>query len=118
MKQRNIAICILLSFVTCGIYGLYWFATITDDLKAIGRDDKTASGGLALVFTIITCGIYGWYWAYKRGENIDYYKNAIGMPSSNTGILYIILQAVGLGIVAYALMQNEINNAYARNNIN
>lgn len=118
MKQRNIAICIILSFVTCGIYSLYWFTTITDDLKAIGRDDKTASGGLALVFTIITCGIYGWYWAYKRGENIDYYKNAIGMPSNNTGILYIILQAVGLGIIASALMQNEINNAYARNNIN
>ena len=31
-----------------------------------------------------------------------------GIPSSNTGILYLILSVVGLGIVAYALM-HELN---------
>lgn len=29
IKQRNIGICILLSIVTCGIYGLYWFVVLT-----------------------------------------------------------------------------------------
>ena len=32
IKQRNIGICILLSIVTCGIYGLYWFVVLTDDI--------------------------------------------------------------------------------------
>ncbi len=31
MKQRSIGMCILLTIVTCGIYGLYWFVCITDD---------------------------------------------------------------------------------------
>ena len=31
IKERNIVLCILLSIITCGIYGIYWFCTLTDD---------------------------------------------------------------------------------------
>ena len=31
IKERNIVLCILLSIITCGIYGIYWFFTLTDD---------------------------------------------------------------------------------------
>ncbi len=51
-----------------------------------------------------------WYWMYKQGEAIDQVKQSRGIASGNTGILYLILSIVGLGIVSYALMQNEINN--------
>lgn len=34
------------------------------------------------------------------------------LPSSNSGILYLILQLFGLGIIAYALMQNELNQLH------
>ena len=42
---------------------------------------------------------------------MDTIAAANGRPSSNSGIMYIILQALGLGIINYALMQNEINKA-------
>lgn len=109
MQKRNIAVCIILTIVTCGIYGIYWFVKLTDDLKTLGNDEKSVDGGLAVVLTIVTCGIYGWYWAYLRGQNVDEAKNARGMVSSNSGIIYIILQVLGLGIIAYALMQDTIN---------
>ena len=64
---------------------------------------------MALLLTIVTCGIYGLYWAYKQGEKIDAAKANRGVPSSNSGILYLILSIFGLGIVAWALMQNELN---------
>lgn len=109
VKQRSIGICILLSFVTCGIYGLYWFVVLTDDInKEAGETDAT-SGGMSLLLTLVTCGIYGWYWAYKMGEKVDIIKNNNGMPSSNSGILYVLLQVFGLGIIAYALMQDTAN---------
>ena len=39
MKNRSIPLCIILSIVTCGIYMLYWFVVLTDDLNyASGRD--------------------------------------------------------------------------------
>ena len=33
MKERNIAVSIILTIITCGIYGLYWCAVINDELK-------------------------------------------------------------------------------------
>ena len=31
VQQKNIALCIVLSLVTCGIYGIYWFITLVND---------------------------------------------------------------------------------------
>ncbi|MCM1244471.1 MAG: DUF4234 domain-containing protein [Roseburia sp.] len=107
VKERNIALCIILSLVTCGIYGIYWFVTLTDDTNTIAGEPGT-SGVMAFVLTIITCGIYGLYWAYKCGEKIDKAHQNRGEAASNGGILYLILFIFG-GVIAYALIQNEIN---------
>ena len=64
---------------------------------------------VCIVLTLVTFGIYGIYWAYKQGEKLDFTKNNRGIPSSNSGVLYLILQIFGFGIIAYALMQNELN---------
>lgn len=110
IQQRNIAVCIILSIVTCGIYGIYWFICLTEDANKVAQEPDGTSGGMAFLFTLITCGIYGVYWAFKQGEKIDKAKALRNIPSSNSGILYLLLQLFGLGIVAYALMQNEMNN--------
>lgn len=109
MKQRSIGMCILLTIVTCGIYGLYWFVCITDDTNEMSGENELAGGGMALLLTLVTCGIYGWYWAYKMGEKVDIIKSRGGMPSSNSGILFVVLQLFGLGIIDYALAQDAIN---------
>ncbi len=112
IQQKNIAVCIILSIVTCGIYGIYWFVVLSDELGELSGDKKT-SGLMALLLTLVTCGIYGIYWAYKIGERVDTVKSQNGTPSDNTGILYLILTLFGFGIVYYALAQNEINKAVA-----
>lgn len=109
VQRRDIVVAIILSIVTCGIYGLYWFVCLTDDVNRLaGRGDGT-SGGMALVFTLITCGIYGYYWAYKMGTSLDEVNSQRGFIPSNRGIVYLVLFIFGLGIVSYALMQDEIN---------
>ena len=35
VTQRNIALCIILSIVTCGIYGLIWLVFLTDDTNTV-----------------------------------------------------------------------------------
>lgn len=109
LQRRNIALCIVLTLITCGIYGIYWFICLTNDCNTVSNDPDGTSGGVAFLLSLITCGIYGLYWAYKCGQKIDYAKTQSGVPSSNTGILYLILSFIGLGIVAYALMQDELN---------
>ena len=113
MKKRNIALSIIFTLITCGIYGLYWFVCLTDETNQAAGEQKT-TGVMALIFTLITCGIYGFYWAYCCGEKIDKAKADRGTPSSNGGVLYLILFIFG-GVIAYALIQNELNKLIEQN---
>ena len=111
MVKRNIGLCIVLSIITCGIYSIYWFVVLANDTNvASGHAQDGTSGGVAFLLTLVTCGIYGFYWAYKQGEKLNEAKAMRNMPAdSNASIIYLILSIFGLGIVAYALMQNELN---------
>ncbi len=111
IQQRNIAVCIILSIVTCGIYGLYWLVCLTNDTNTAAGTEGT-SGGMVLLLTIVTCNIYSLYWGYKQGEKIDMAKQKKGMPSSNSTVLYLLL-CLFVPVVAWALMQNELNNLAA-----
>ena len=103
---RSIPVCVILSIVTMGIYGLYWFVVLTDEMNRLSGDTEATSGGMALVFTIITCGIYGIYWAYKMGEKVDRVKGQMGGSSP---VLFLILEIFGLGIVNWCLIQDTLN---------
>lgn len=105
VENRNIAVYIILSIVTCGIFGLFWMITLNDDtLKAV-RENGT-SGGVVLLLSIITCGIYSIYWMYVIGTRIDKIKNN---PNGSTGWIYLLLSVFGFSIIAYAIAQDELN---------
>ena len=106
--ERNIALCIVLSIVTCGIYMIYWIYKLNEELNALAGEQEATSGGLVILFSFITCGIYLLYWNFKMGERGDKIKGVYG---GSTNVLYLILAFFGLRIVNYALMQDTINNA-------
>ncbi len=107
MKQRSIPICVILSIITCGLYGIYWFIVMTDDVNRLSGRARP-SGGTAFLLTLVTCGIYGIYWAYQMGEAIYAAKAQRGYVGSSNGVLYLILQLV-FAIIGWCLMQDEIN---------
>lgn len=107
MKQpRSVGLCIVLSIITCGIYLYYWLYCIHEDVQEVCGRPMSVSGGVVVVLTLITCGIYGIYWCYKMGQLLD---EAKGTPGSYSGVLYLVLSIFGLDIVAFALMQSELN---------
>lgn len=105
--NRNIVLCIVLTIVTCGIYGLYWMVCLNNEINQLAGETEATSGGMVILLTIVTCGIYGFFWAFKMGERVDKIKGVTG--SSN--IIFLILQICALGIVNYCLMQDTINKA-------
>ena len=113
IKERNIVVAILLSIITCGIYAIYWFITMTDDAGK-ANEDPDFTGVKAFLFTLITCGIYGIYWNYKIGKEMYEANQKRGINSSDNSVLYLILSIFGLSIVTYCLVQNELNTL-ARN---
>lgn len=108
ITKREIVTCVILSFLTCGIYGIIWFININDDTNRV-CNDFTTSGITAFLFTIITCGIYGIYWNYKMGKQLYNAGRACGKDISDNSLIYLLLSCFGLGIVNYCIMQQDLN---------
>jgi len=110
VQYREIVVNIVLSIVTCGIYAIIWFINMADDVNRICNDEKSnQSGGTVFLLTLVTCGIYGIIWFYQVGGRMYRAGQKYGMPISDNGTLYLILEIVGLGIVNYCLLQSDLN---------
>lgn len=112
IQKRSIATCIILSIVTCGIYGLYWLYCMANDVNTLSDKPGTA-GGTVVILSIVTCSIYLFYWMYITGNKIDELRTQKGLSAGNNGLIYLLLSIFGFSIIAYALMQNELNNLAA-----
>ena len=111
MTKKSLPLAIVLSFVTVGLYAIYWVYTLTEDAHAAAGERTTASGGMVILFSLITCGIYSFYWLYKMGETIIIAKQRRGMAvDTNIPIIYLVLALFGFGIISYALMQSALND--------
>lgn len=108
IAPRNIVVAIILSFVTCGIYQIYWMIKMNDEVNTLSSEPNGTSGVLVFLFSLITCGIYSFFWMFKMGERCDRIKGSVG---GNSAVLYLILSLLGLGIVSYCLIQDTINKA-------
>lgn len=108
VSKKNVAMCVILSILTCGLYGIYWFYTLSEDAAFLGND-RSFSGGMAILLGIVTCGIYTIYWYYKVGKLMFDAFDSRGMRTSDNSILYLVLGLFGLGIVNFCIIQNDIN---------
>lgn len=108
IAPRNIVVAIILSFITCGIYQIYWMVKMNDEVNILASEPEAPSGIVVFLLSLVTCGIYGFFWMYKMGERCDRIKGSVGGSSA---VLYLILGILGLGIVTYCLIQDTLNKA-------
>lgn len=110
VQARDIAVAVILSIVTCGIYSIFWFVKMVDDVNRVSNDQSAYSGGVTWLLTFVTAGIYGWYWYYQAAKKMRYAKQVRNMPADdNTEILYLVLAIFGFGIVDMCLIQSDLN---------
>lgn len=105
VAPRSIAVAVILSIVTFGIYNLYWIYCLNRDVNDMAQDPDAMGSALVLVLWIVTLGIYGLVWYYQMGKKCDY----IAQTNGSKHILFLILGILGLGLVAQALIQDTIN---------
>lgn len=103
MQERNPALVVIFSFLTFGIYGLYWIVTTQNALHR--KTGMGSSGGLTFLFMLLTGGIYTLYWYYILGKEI----RKVG-GREDRSVLYLVLGFLGLGIVSCAIAQSDIND--------
>ena len=110
IENRNLVTCILLTFITCGIYSIIWFVSMVNDVNRVCDDEKSSqSGGMVLLLTLITCGIYSLIWFYQVGKRLNLAGQKYQMRIDDNSVLYLVLSLIGLQIVSYCLVQNELN---------
>ena len=108
IKQRSVAMVIILTLITFGIYGLYWMYAITGELSH-ATNDPNFSGAKALIFLFLTFGIYGLFWYYIVGQKMAEMQRQHNMLIKDNGVLYIVLAIFVLGIISDAIIQAEMN---------
>lgn len=109
INKRGVGKAIVLSILTCGIYGIYWMIKITDESRELSKDYEGASGIMSFILTLLTMGIYGIYWSYVMGKRIYEIQEEYYIPGEDRSVLYIIIGILGFQIINIALMQSDIN---------
>ena len=112
VKEKSIGLCVVLSIVTCGIYGIYWLYTIARDLNDLcesQNQEKGAEPGLVVVLGIVTCGIYSLYYLWKAGKMVSSLTRSNGQHPSDDSIVLMVLSLLQLSLVSYCILQSHIN---------
>lgn len=109
ISKRDLVLNIILTIVTCGIWGIIWEVQIADDIKLLTGEEGLVSGIVLVLLSLVTCGIYFIFWVYNAANKLELVKAGYGLPTESKGLVYVVLSIFGFSIVALALMQNDLN---------
>lgn len=96
IKQRSLAKLIVLSFLTCGIYGFFFWWGYINDINEVCVCDGKRSPNLIVVMLLsfFTCGLYNLFWLYRQGERLQSiapdYKLRLKQGGNSVLIKYIL----------------------------
>lgn len=108
LKKRDLVTSVILTFITCGIYEIIWLIGLTDDISKL-NNNPSYSGIKVFLFSLLTCGIYMIYWSYNMGKEIYKSNQQRKIDSLDNSVLYFILSLIGLRLVNFCLIQDEVN---------
>jgi hypothetical protein len=118
-KVRNPVTTAILSFVTIGIYYLYWYYSANKELAALGREKGTEElgtnptnsflalfpGGIVLVPALIS--------EYNTGERIEAAQRLTGVGESVSSAVFVVLAFFFFPAAAF-YGQQELNKVWER----
>ena len=99
MQHRDPIMVILLSIITLGIYGLFWYVVTKNEMNTKGAQIPTAW------LIIIPFVNIWWYWKFSEGVELVTNK---GMGAA---VAFLLLWL--LGTIGEAIIQNELNKVAA-----
>lgn len=113
--DRDIAMYIILSIVTCGIYGYWFIYKLAQDANVVCANDGEETPGLLvyILLSIVTCGIYSYYWTYKLANRLQNNAPRYGITITEGGsdiLLWLVLGYFSCSITVYIGMHILIKN--------
>jgi hypothetical protein len=109
--QREPAMVILFTILTCGIYGLWWYHTYATEVKnSLNRQDLSPGRDLLLMF--VTCGIWGiiaFYYNYPK--LFVEMQRRVGLPPNDISGTTVLLGILFAPVSIY-MIQTELNRIW------
>ncbi len=90
MTRRSILVVILLTFLTFGLYSLYWLASTKNEMNRQGAQIPTA---WLMIIPIVSL-----YWIWKYCEGVEQVSDR-QMSGIVAFLLFFFLGAIGIAIV-------------------
>lgn len=114
--DRGLIKLILLSFITCGIYDLWFIHDLAKDVNVMCEGDGKKTAGLLkmMLLTLITCGIYGIFWWISIADRMYLNGSRYNTQIPNTGssvMLWILLGTFCLPFLSFVAYYQVIENA-------
>jgi hypothetical protein len=113
MTKREPWIVLVLTFVTCGVYHLWWQYTTTEELRdATDREDLNPVTDLLL--TLVTCGLFAIYVAWRNAQVVHEAYVKQGMQHDDKSTLIVLLYGIAVfngvtALLAPMILQDELN---------
>ena len=112
--NRSLALYILLSIITLGIYSLFFIYSLARDVNTACKDGQKTKGLLAyLLLSFVTLGIYPLIWEYslanRLAENSKYYGMSF-QENGTTVLMWHIFGVLICGIGPFVAMNILIKN--------
>lgn len=108
-EVRNPTTVWILSLVTCGFYGLYWWYTVATELKNyLGKEEINP---MMDIIICLVCSFYALYLPIKYGKYIFEAQQRAGVPNAqDQGMSFLLMMFLcGYG---YAKVQTELNKVW------
>jgi Domain of unknown function (DUF4234) len=110
--KRNPLGVVGLMFITLGIYGLYWWWKINDELRAVERDDSISPTRSLMAM------LFGWIIivppfiaAWNTSKHVDAFERRVGQQQTIEPVLVLVL-IVLLPIANGAYLQDHLNRGW------
>lgn len=124
--DRNFGTYLLFSIITCGIYSLFFFYYLIEDLNTVcepmenpNDSQKSPNYILVLIFGILTCGIYTLFWLYKQGNRIQNTGRKYGLEINENGTTLLLWPLLGILLCGFgSIIGSLVSYYYFITNIN
>ncbi|MBE6543276.1 MAG: DUF4234 domain-containing protein [Ruminococcaceae bacterium] len=113
-ENRSFIKFIILNTLTLGIYSLFFFSDLVDDVNTLCEDDGYESPGIfsLIFFSLLTFGIYAIFYWYRVADMLDRAIKREGLPYEISGsfvAVCMVLSYFSFTIGQYVAIYKIIN---------
>lgn len=108
LKNRSIAGVIILTLITCGIYGIYWAYDTLSSMEQVSGHEASISSVVVLLLCIFFPSVGYLLYGMAADEQINLIKGMRSGQQVDNKVMYMLL-GFFLPIVLIPIVQDEIN---------